>query len=219
MATGWLLASPPTPACRCTWRVKPRADRAHTHRLVIDVLACGPASRFSPPPAPRWPRPTSCLPTGACSSSLIVLAQLTGAVIETISHYFRGIGRSEIESAIQAAHRAVTLVWALIVLWWWQRLDYLGVAMLVPALVAMLVSIGDRDPPVWRRRCSGNASRPDHQKIRATGPATGCRRAAVGALLSAATFTSSNIGRVSAGWRLQRGVSTRRSPASACRRQ
>ena len=73
---------------------------------------------------------------------LIVFAQLTGAIIETVAHYFRGIERSEIESAIHAAHRFATLVLALIVLCWWPRLDFLGAAMLVPAVIAMLVSIG-----------------------------------------------------------------------------
>jgi O-antigen/teichoic acid export membrane protein len=73
---------------------------------------------------------------------VIVLAQLCGAVIETVAHYFRGLQRTEIEAAIHAAHRVATLLLALAVLWWWRRLDFLGVAMLVPALIAMLVSIG-----------------------------------------------------------------------------
>jgi O-antigen/teichoic acid export membrane protein len=72
---------------------------------------------------------------------VIVLAQLAGAVIETVAHYFRGLQRSEIESAIHVAYRLVTLAWASIVLIGWRRLDYLGVAMLVPALAAMVVAI------------------------------------------------------------------------------
>ena len=73
---------------------------------------------------------------------LIVLAQLCGAVIETIAHYFRGLQRSEIESAIHLAYRLTVLVLAVAVLWWWRRLDYLGIAMLVPGVIAMLVSLG-----------------------------------------------------------------------------
>lgn len=72
---------------------------------------------------------------------VIACAQLAGAVVETIAHYFRGIQRSEIEAAIHATHRLVTLAWALIVLWFWRRLDYLGVALLVPALAAIVASI------------------------------------------------------------------------------
>jgi O-antigen/teichoic acid export membrane protein len=83
---------------------------------------------------------------------LVVLAQLTAAIVETIAHYFRGIGRSEIESAIHASHRLTTLVLALVVLTWWPRLDFLGAAMLIPAVVAMLVSFAI----AWRLSAAGN---------------------------------------------------------------
>ncbi|HJS80445.1 MAG TPA: oligosaccharide flippase family protein [Vitreimonas sp.] len=73
---------------------------------------------------------------------LVMTAQLCGAVIETIAHYFRGLQRSEIESAIHLSYRLTMLVLALAVLWWWRRLDYLGIAMLAPGLIAMVVSLG-----------------------------------------------------------------------------
>ena len=79
---------------------------------------------------------------------LVVFAQLTGAIIETVAHYFRGIERSEIESAIHAAHRFTTLVLALIVLTWWPRLDFLGAAMLVPAVIAHAGLDRDRLAPL-----------------------------------------------------------------------
>jgi O-antigen/teichoic acid export membrane protein len=72
---------------------------------------------------------------------LVMAAQLCGAVTETIAHYFRGLQRSEIESAIHAAYRVTMLVSALAVLWWWRRLDYLGIAMLIPGLIAVAVSL------------------------------------------------------------------------------
>ena len=72
---------------------------------------------------------------------LVVMAQLCGAMVETIAHYFRGLQRSEIESAIHAAYRLATLVLALIVLWWCRRLDYLAIAMLVPGVIAIGVSL------------------------------------------------------------------------------
>jgi O-antigen/teichoic acid export membrane protein len=72
---------------------------------------------------------------------VIVLAQLAGAVVETIAHFFRGIQRAEIEAAIHTSHRLATLAWALVVLSLRPRLDYLGVAMLVPPLIAIAVSI------------------------------------------------------------------------------
>ena len=73
---------------------------------------------------------------------LIVMVQLCGAMIETVAHYFRGLQRSEIESAIHAAYRVATLILALAVLWWSRRLDYLAIAMLIPAVIAVLASIG-----------------------------------------------------------------------------
>ena len=72
---------------------------------------------------------------------LVVTAQLCGAIVETIAHYFRGLQRSEIESAIHAAYRLTMLVLALLVLWWWRRLDYLAIAMLVPGVMAIIVSL------------------------------------------------------------------------------
>ena len=72
---------------------------------------------------------------------LVVAAQLCGAIVETIAHYFRGLQRSEIESAIHAAYRLTMLVLALVVLWWWRRLDYLAIAMLVPGVMAIAVSL------------------------------------------------------------------------------
>jgi len=58
-----------------------------------------------------------------------------------VAHYFRGIERSEIEAAIHTSYRLATLALALMVLTWWPRLDYLGAAMLIPAVIALLVSI------------------------------------------------------------------------------
>lgn len=71
---------------------------------------------------------------------LVVLSQLTGAVLETLYHLFRGLERSEIESGIQLSQRTLTLILALIVLWWWPRLDFLGAALLGPPLIALMVA-------------------------------------------------------------------------------
>ena len=83
---------------------------------------------------------------------LVVLAQLTGAVLETVAHFFRGLERSDIESAIHLAQRALTLVLSLAVLWWWPRLDYLGAAMLVPGIVALAFAMAC----AWRLSGVGN---------------------------------------------------------------
>jgi O-antigen/teichoic acid export membrane protein len=142
MATGWLLgvasdAGLSMHLARETAR-HPRRGRQFLLEIVslragLAFLAATIAVLVTPFLAPRHWR---------LQFVLIVMVQLCGAVIDTVAHYFRGLQRSEIESAIHAAHRFTTLVLALIVLWWWRRLDYLGIAMLVPAAIAMLVSIG-----------------------------------------------------------------------------
>jgi hypothetical protein len=43
-------------------------------------------------------------------------------------------------------------VLAVIVLGWWPRLDFLGAAMLIPAVIAMLISAGI----AWRLSSAGN---------------------------------------------------------------
>ncbi|MDH4063589.1 MAG: oligosaccharide flippase family protein [Acidobacteriota bacterium] len=72
---------------------------------------------------------------------LIVLAQLGGAVLDTLAHLFRGLGRSEIESAVHLAQRGLTASLALVVLWQWPRLDYLGVALVAPPLGALVIAL------------------------------------------------------------------------------
>ena len=108
---------------------------------------------------------------------LVVLAQLTGAIIETVAHYFRGIERSEIESAIHASHRFTTLVLAMIVLVWWPRLDYLGAAMLVPAVVAHARFDRDRLAHLSRNREPGTGNRDSATDPVAHSFATSCRSA------------------------------------------
>lgn len=88
---------------------------------------------------------------------LLVTAQLTSAVLETAAHLFRGLGRSEIESAIHAAQRGLTGALAAAVLIATPRLDLLGWAMLLPPAAGLMAAVviawrlGDRD---------GEASRP-----------------------------------------------------------
>lgn len=72
---------------------------------------------------------------------LVVLAQLTGAVLDTVSHFFRGLERSDLESVIHLSQRTLTLALSLIVLRWWPRLDYLGAAMLMPVVLGLAVAI------------------------------------------------------------------------------
>ena len=141
MATGWLCgvatdAGLSMYLARETARA-PRRSRQFVIEIVslragLAFLAATIAALATPALVPgHWRR----------QFLLVVMAQLCGAILETIAHYFRGLQRSEIESAIHAAYRLTMLVCALVVLWWWRRLDYLAMAMLIPGVIAIGVSM------------------------------------------------------------------------------
>jgi PST family polysaccharide transporter len=73
--------------------------------------------------------------------ALIVIAQLAGAVLETLSHVYRGLGRSEIESTLTIAHRLLAAALAAAVLIAQPTLLLLSVALVAPPLVALAVSL------------------------------------------------------------------------------
>jgi O-antigen/teichoic acid export membrane protein len=165
MATGWLLGVA-TDAGLSMHLARETARRSvQPRQLLIDVLRLRAGLAYLAATMIAFFTPRIVPPNWKMQFVLIVLAQLTGAVIETTAHYFRGIGRSEIESVIHAAHRFSTLVLTAIVLWWWPRLDFLGAAMLIPAVLAMLTSIaiawrlsGSRDQGSGRRESALTAS-------------------------------------------------------------
>jgi len=153
MATGWLLgvatdAGLSMHLARETARLRGFAasarqarDDSSTRQLLFEVVSLRTGLAFFAATAAALLAPYMVPAHWRMQFVLLVLAQLAGAVAETIAHYFRGIQRSEIEAAIHSTHRLVTLVWALIVLWIWRRLDYLAIAMLVPPLLAIVVSM------------------------------------------------------------------------------
>jgi O-antigen/teichoic acid export membrane protein len=138
MATGWLLGV--ATDAGLSMHLARETARQRSRQLLLEVLALRIGLAFFAATVAVLVSPSMVPAHWRIQFIVIVLAQLAGAITETIAHFFRGIQRSEIESAIHTAHRLVMLVWALIVLWIWRRLDYLGVAMLVPPLVAALVS-------------------------------------------------------------------------------
>ena len=71
---------------------------------------------------------------------LIVVAQLAGAVLETLSHVYRGLGRSEIESTLTLSQRLLTAALAAAVLVVQPTLFLLSIALVVPPVVALVVS-------------------------------------------------------------------------------
>ncbi len=158
MATGWLLGVA-TDAGLSMHLARDTARRPGQQRqLLIEVLRMRAGLAYVAATMIAFFTPEIVPPHWKMQFVLVVFAQLTGAIIETVAHYYRGIERSEIESAIHASHRLSTLVLALVVLTWWPRLDLLGAAMLIPAVLAMLVSFavawrttGNREPGTGSR--------------------------------------------------------------------
>jgi O-antigen/teichoic acid export membrane protein len=73
---------------------------------------------------------------------LIVIAQLAGAVLETLSHVYRGLGRSEIESTLTLVQRLLTALLAGAVLYAQPSLFLVSIALAVPPVLALAVSFG-----------------------------------------------------------------------------
>jgi O-antigen/teichoic acid export membrane protein len=77
--------------------------------------------------------------TAFVAFTLIVLHQLFGAMLDTLAHAFRGLGRTDVESTLSLAHRAAVALGALTILSLSPGLLGLGVALAVPPLAALLV--------------------------------------------------------------------------------
>jgi O-antigen/teichoic acid export membrane protein len=71
---------------------------------------------------------------------VIVAAQLMNAVVETLAHAYRGMGRSDIESTLVVSQKSVTAVAALGVLFLAPSLLLLSLALAIPPAVAGIVS-------------------------------------------------------------------------------
>ena len=141
MATGWLLGVATDAGLSMHLARETARRRGLSRQLLIEVLRLRAGLAYLAATMIAFFTPEIVPGNWKMQFVLIVFAQLTGAIIETIAHYFRGAGRSEIESTIHAGYRLSTLVLAVAVLWWWPRLDFLGAAMLVPAVIAMVVSM------------------------------------------------------------------------------
>ncbi len=69
---------------------------------------------------------------------LIAAAYTASGLVEFFTYFFRGLSRSEIESSLILAQRMAMLVCAVAVLWWRPDVTSLGLAMLGPALIALV---------------------------------------------------------------------------------
>jgi O-antigen/teichoic acid export membrane protein len=97
-------------------------------------------------------------PTYALLSFVLIVAhQLLGAVLETLAHSYRGLGRTDVESAISLAHRGAIALGALTVLAVHPSLLALAIVLAVPPLLALLASLF-----VVRRLAGGDATESPH---------------------------------------------------------
>ncbi len=141
MATGWLLGVATDAGLSIYLARETAREPRRSRRFVLEIVGMRAGLAFLAATVAVAATPSLVPRQWRLQFVLVVMAQLCGALVETIAHYFRGLQRSEIESAIHAAYRLATLVLALIVLWWWRRLDYLALAMLIPAAIAIGVSL------------------------------------------------------------------------------
>lgn len=72
--------------------------------------------------------------------TLFVLAYAATGVCECLYYFFRGHGRTDLESSLTLLHRVTLAILALAVLWVHPRLDLLAVAMLTSSLVTLVVA-------------------------------------------------------------------------------
>src|SRR5687768_1632504 len=140
-ATGWLLGVATDAGLSMYLARETAREPRRGRQFVLEVIGVRAGLAFVAATIVLFVTPSLVPGHWRMQFVLVVMAQLCGAILETIAHYFRGLQRSEIESAIHAAYRLTMLVLALAVLWWWRRLDYLAVAMLVPGVIAIVVSL------------------------------------------------------------------------------
>jgi O-antigen/teichoic acid export membrane protein len=141
MATGWLLGVATDAGLSMYLARETAREPRRSSQFVIEIISVRAGLAFLAATITVLLTPVLVPAHWRLQFVLVMAAQLCGAVLETVAHYFRGLQRSEIESAIHIAHRLTMLVCALVVLWWWRRLDYLAIAMLVPSLIAVAVAI------------------------------------------------------------------------------
>ena len=85
---------------------------------------------------------------------LLALVYAVGGLIEFLNYLYRGLSRSDIESSLTIWQRALTLVCGLVALAWRPSVPALALAMLVPAVATLVVSLR------IARRLAGDVARP-----------------------------------------------------------
>lgn len=82
-------------------------------------------------------------PPGSDAVAIVLLsaAYVAGGLVEFLYYFYRGFGRSELESSLAMAHRAMMLVCAAAALAWWPGVVPLAAALLAAALGALAIAL------------------------------------------------------------------------------
>jgi O-antigen/teichoic acid export membrane protein len=72
---------------------------------------------------------------------LLVLVYVCSGLIEFLHYFYRGLSRSDVESSLTLFQRLATLACAGAALAWWPRLATLAIAMLLPVVATLAVSV------------------------------------------------------------------------------
>jgi O-antigen/teichoic acid export membrane protein len=73
---------------------------------------------------------------------LITIAYVAAGLVESVNYFYRGLGRTEIESTLTIVQRAALLVMVAVVLWLSPTVVAVGIAMVVPSAAALVWSVG-----------------------------------------------------------------------------
>ena len=109
MATGWLLGVATDAGLSMHLARETARHPEQGGRFLIEILSLRAGLAFLAATVTVLASPYFVPPHWQLQFVLVMTAQLCGAVIETIAHYFRGLQRSEIESAIHLSYRLTML--------------------------------------------------------------------------------------------------------------
>ena len=116
------------------------------------------------------------------------------AVLETLAHAYRGLGRSDIESTIVVSQRLVTAAAAIVALQWSPSLPLLATALVVPPAVALAASVRTARRLLAIGRVGGAVRHQRGASVAVFACSRGARHSDCRHSISAATCSSSSAG-------------------------
>jgi O-antigen/teichoic acid export membrane protein len=137
MTSGWILGVASDAGLPMHLATRVAQDSTHAHGIVRDVMRW------------RWQLGLAAIAVGSAlgallvgrdawlAFTLIVAHQAFGAMVDTLAHAYRGLGRTDIESSLSLAHRGTIALAALTVLSVQPTLLLLSIALVLPPLAAL----------------------------------------------------------------------------------